>query len=70
MNNRRASSELLEEAKLILTKDLVSAFQADNYHLVVRRAQEVVELVIKAFIKASGYEYPKVHDPICIYCSL
>ena len=63
MNNHLISRELLQEAGLILSSDLVSAFNANNYRLVVRRAQEVVELVIKAFIKASGYEYPKVHDP-------
>ena len=63
MNNHKVSAGLLEEAKLILNKDLFSAFDAKNYSLVVRRAQEVVELIIKAFIKASGYEYPKVHDP-------
>ena len=63
MNNKEISSELLAEAKLILTKDILSAEEASNYRLMVRRSQEVVELTIKAFIKASGYEYPKVHDP-------
>ena len=63
MNNRESSSELLAEAKLILEKEIPSAEEAGNYRLMVRRSQEVVELTIKAFIKASGYEYPKVHDP-------
>ena len=63
MNNKESSKELLEEAKLILRKDIPSAEEAGNYRLMVRRSQEVVELIIRAFIKASGYEYPKVHDP-------
>jgi HEPN domain-containing protein len=63
MNNKESSGELLEEARLILQKDIPSAREANNYRLMIRRSQEVVELTIKAFIKASGYEYPKVHDP-------
>ncbi|GAH70361.1 unnamed protein product, partial [marine sediment metagenome] len=63
MNSREASKELLEEARLILEKDISSAEEAGNHRLVLRRSQEVVELVIKAFIKATGYEYPKIHDP-------
>ncbi len=63
MNSQHVSQQLLEEARLILTKDVVSALEAGNYSLVVRRSQEVVELTIKAFIKAAGYDFPKVHDP-------
>jgi len=63
MNNKESANELLAEARLILTKEIPSAQEAGNYGLMIRRCQEVVELTIKAFIKASGYEYPKVHDP-------
>lgn len=63
MNSKEAAAELLKKAKFILEKDVPSAREAENHGLVVRRSQEVVELVIKAFIKSAGYEYPKVHDP-------
>ena len=32
------------------------------WHLVVRRSQEAVELSLKALLRASGIEVPRVHD--------
>lgn len=53
---------LMAEAERILRRDVASALNEGDYNLVVRRAQEVVELTLKGGLKALGAEYPKVHD--------
>lgn len=63
MNNKQSALQLLDQAKHILFREIPVASQFNNHRLVVRRSQEVVELVIKAFIKHAGYDYPKIHDP-------
>ncbi|MDI6735315.1 MAG: HEPN domain-containing protein [bacterium] len=62
MNNLDFGKELIEEAKKIFQRDLSLAFAEGSYNLVVRRAQEVVELLLKGFLKIGGIEYPRIHD--------
>ena len=40
-----------------------SALEAERWNLAVRRAQEVVEPVVKGLLSALGVEYPRTHDP-------
>jgi len=50
----REAREILGEAERHL--------EARVWHLVVRRSQEAVELALKALLRASGIEVPRVHD--------
>jgi HEPN domain-containing protein len=40
----------------------IYSYEKGNYSLAVRRAQECVELSLKALLRFSGIEYPKDHD--------
>ena len=52
---------MLSQAESI-SRELASVFERNLPNLVVRRAQEVVEISLKALLKMMGIEYPKVHD--------
>ena len=62
MNNIESGKDLLSIAKRIMERDLQEAWKDNDDNLVVRRAQEVVELTLKGALKFLGVEYPKVHD--------
>lgn len=62
MNSLSEGRRLIDEAKVILARDLKGAFESNDYNLTVRRAQEVVELTLKGILKILGIDYPKVHD--------
>jgi HEPN domain-containing protein len=62
MNNIESGKDLLAIARRILERDLEEAWKENDDNLVVRRAQEVVELTLKGALKFLGVEYPKVHD--------
>lgn len=53
---------LIREAEGILRRDTHGALADKDFNLVVRRAQEVVELALKGALKVFGVDYPKVHD--------
>lgn len=53
---------LIQEAEGILRRDAQGAFNEKDFNMVVRRAQEVVELTLKGALKTLGVDYPKVHD--------
>lgn len=53
---------LIREAEGILRRDTQGALADKDFNLVVRRAQEVVELTLKGALKMLGVDYPKVHD--------
>jgi HEPN domain-containing protein len=52
---------LIEEASQVLL-DMSSALERGSWNLAIRRAQEVVELVLKALLAEMGADYPKIHD--------
>ncbi|HXG15817.1 MAG TPA: HEPN domain-containing protein [Calidithermus sp.] len=51
----------LAQAALIL-EEAERHRQGGAWHLAVRRAQETVELALKAVLRAAGVEVPRVHD--------
>ncbi len=53
---------LIREAESIFRRDAQGALNDKDYNMVVRRAQEVVELTLKGALKILGIDYPKVHD--------
>ena len=61
MNNFQRGEKLLSEAENI-SRELTNVFEGNLANLTVRRAQEVVEISLKALLKMMGIEYPKVHD--------
>lgn len=62
MTNREAGERLIREAQRIFGRDLKAAWAERDYNLVVRRAQEVVELSLKGALRILGVDFPKVHD--------
>ena len=62
MNNREKGEELFLRAERIIKRDIIGALQEDDFNMVVRRAQDSVELTLTGALKIMGIEYPKVHD--------
>ncbi len=61
MTNTEFAKSYLNSAKKIL-KEAESLFQEQAWHLVVRRSQEAVELGLKALLRQTGIEVPRLHD--------
>lgn len=61
MTNRDRADRLLAEASEIL-RGCQDTLQRQGWNLAIRRAQEVVELTLKALLAEMGIDYPKVHD--------
>lgn len=62
MTNIESGNKLVKEAEKIFFRDLKAAKEEGDYNMVVRRAQEVVELLLKGALKILGIDYPKIHD--------
>ncbi|HHT9125905.1 MAG TPA: HEPN domain-containing protein [Candidatus Brocadiia bacterium] len=61
MNNFEVGRKLLSEAEECW-EELQHAFARGSWNVVIRRAQEVVELSLKGLLKMMGMEHPKTHD--------
>lgn len=61
MTNESLSANYLVKAR-IRTKTLKILYRAKDYSDVVREAQEIVELALKALLRYIGIEPPKWHD--------
>lgn len=61
-DNCERGEDLISEAQRIIHRDLEGALQEEDFNMVVRRAQEVVEFTLKGGLKILGVEYPKEHD--------
>lgn len=59
-NYEMAESYLVQAMEIRLEAE--SAYRRDVWNLVVRRSQEVVELALKAALRAVGIEVPHIHD--------
>jgi HEPN domain-containing protein len=60
-NSERADRLLSEQA--LVGQEMRSALQSRSWNLAARRAQEALELVVKALLNEMGVESPRVHDP-------
>jgi len=58
---------LIREAEGIFRRDVQGAMNEKDFNMVVRRAQEVVELTLKGALKILGVDYPKVHDVALLF---
>lgn len=61
MTNSERAARLLTEAEGI-AEEMRNALAHSRWNLATRRAQEVVELVLKALLSQMGVEYPRAHD--------
>ena len=61
MTNREMAEAHLRQAQEILL-EAQGLMGRGVWNLVVRRAQEAVELALKAALRAVGVEVPKIHD--------
>lgn len=61
MNNFEVGKKLLSEAEEY-REELQHAFSKRLWNVVIRRAQEIVELSLKGLLKMMNVEYPKAHD--------
>lgn len=59
---RREGLRLMDEGRRILQRDATGALADGDLNLVVRRAQEAVELALKGGLRLLGTEYPRQHD--------
>ena len=61
MRNLDLALDYLRRSRVRLTA-LDVLFEGESWPDVVRESQEVVELTLKALLRASGVEAPRVHD--------
>jgi HEPN domain-containing protein len=61
MKNFESGNRLIEDAE-IYYKEMKMAFEEKRWNIVIRRAQEVVELSLKGILKIGCVDYPKVHN--------
>jgi len=61
MKNRSLAMDYLERARVRIRAIEVLA-EAQSHADVVRESQEVIELALKALIRASNIEVPRIHD--------
>jgi HEPN domain-containing protein len=61
MNTRSMSLDYIKRAGRCL-KESKNAFQENDFPITIRRAQECVELSLKAILRSTAIEYPRVHD--------
>lgn len=59
-NHEMAESYLTQAGEILLEAE--GMYQRGVWNLVVRRSQEVVELALKAALRAVGIEVPRIHD--------
>lgn len=62
MTNREAGEELVFAARRLFDRDAQNAWREQDYNMVMRRAQETVELALKGALRILGVDYPKEHD--------
>ena len=61
MTNTDFANAYFNQAKSI-HDEMVAHFSKKEWHLVVRRAQESCELILKGFLRLAGIEVPRLHD--------
>ena len=69
MTNYERGENLLNDAE-IYYEEMQRMFEKGKWNIVVRRAQEVVELSLKGILKIMGIEFPKVHNVAPLFVTL
>jgi HEPN domain-containing protein len=66
VTNGERADRLIREARQI-AGEMGRALADEAWNLVTRRAQEALELAIKALLSEMTVDYPKVHDPAPVF---
>jgi HEPN domain-containing protein len=66
VTNGDRADRLLGEARQI-AGEMRRALGDEAWNLATRRAQEALELAIKALLSEMGVDYPKTHDPAPVF---
>jgi len=61
MNTKLMAQDYMKRASRCL-KESRDAFQDGDFPITIRRAQECVELSLKAVLRGAAVEYPREHD--------
>ncbi len=61
MTNRDLAESYFSQAKSI-ANEMRHHYEDREWHLVVRRTQEAVELLLKGLMRRAGLEIPRLHD--------
>lgn len=69
VKNFESGNRLLKDAE-ILYEEIQTMYDKERWNIVMRRAQEVVELSMKGILKMMGIEYPRVHNPAPLFVKL
>ncbi len=66
MTNGERADRLIGEARQI-AGEMKRALDDDAWNLATRRAQEALELAIKALLNEMSVDYPKTRDPVPVF---
>jgi hypothetical protein len=66
VTNGERANRLVGEARQI-AGEMNRALDDEAWNLATRRAQEVLELAIKALLNEMSVDYPKTHDPAPVF---
>ena len=66
MTNGERANRLAHEARQI-AGEMVRALDDEAWNLATRRAQEALELMVKALLNEMSVDYPKTHDPAPVF---
>ena len=66
MTNGERADRLIREARQIAA-EMQRALADEAWNLATRRAQEALELAIKALLSEMTVDYPKIHDPAPVF---
>jgi HEPN domain-containing protein len=69
MTNHDSGEHLLQDA-VVYYEEMQRMFEREKWNIVVRRAQEVVELSLKGILKIMGIDFPKVHNVAPLFVNL
>ena len=69
MTNHDSGENLLKDAE-VYYEEMQRMFEKEKWNIVVRRAQEVVELSLKGILKIMGIDFPKVHNVAPLFVNL
>ncbi len=67
MQNKDLASDYIKRAKIRL-EAVALLLKLKSYADVVREAQEAVELALKALLRKSGIQPPRIHDVSAVLC--
>jgi HEPN domain-containing protein len=66
VTNGERADRLIREARQIMG-EMRRALADEAWNLATRRAQEALELAIKALLSEMTVDYPKIHDPAPVF---